>query len=77
MIKKIHDKGVRIGIVSGGGNFMRGCRTSKIMQREIADYIGMLGTDMNGLALYECFDRIGCPVYIQSGLSINVPVLIL
>ena len=74
-IKKIHDSGVRIGIVSGGGNFMRGGRTSKIINREVADYMGMLGTIMNALALYDGFCRVDCPVYLQSGLSVAVPMV--
>lgn len=73
MIKKIHDKGVRIGIVSGGGNFMRGSRTSKVINREVADYMGMLGTVMNALTLYDGFNRVGAPVYLQSGLKVAVP----
>ena len=72
-IKKIHDMGVKVGIVCGGGNFMRGGRTSKVIKKEVADYMGMLGTVMNGLALYDGFSRISCPVYIQSGLSVAVP----
>ena len=72
-IKIIHDMGVRIGIVCGGGNFMRGGRTSKVINKEIADYMGMLGTVMNGLALYDAFSRIGCPSHVQSGLSVAVP----
>ena len=72
-IKKIHDMGVKVGIVCGGGNFMRGGRTSKVITKEVADYIGMLGTVMNGLALYDAFTRIGCPAQVQSGLSVAVP----
>jgi len=72
-IKKMHDLGVRIGIVCGGGNFMRGGRTSKVIEKEVADYIGMLGTIMNGLALYDAFKRIGCPSHVQSGLSVAMP----
>jgi len=74
-IKEIHDIGVRVGIVCGGGNFMRGGRTSKVIEKEIADYMGMLGTVINGLALYDAFSRIGCPVDIQSGLSMSVPMV--
>ena len=72
-IKKIHDMGVKIGIVCGGGNFMRGGRTSKVITKEVADYMGMLGTVMNGLALYDAFSRIGCPSQVQSGVSVAVP----
>ena len=73
-IKKVHDMGVGIGIVPGGGNFMRGGRTSKVITREVADYMGMLGTIMNGLALYDAFNRLGAPSYLQSGLSTATPM---
>ena len=72
-IKKIHDMGIKVGIVCGGGNFMRGGRTSKVITKEVADYMGMLGTIMNALALYDAFSRIGCPAQVQSGLEVAVP----
>ena len=74
-IKDIHDVGAKVAIVCGGGNFMRGGRTSKIMDKEVADYIGMLGTVMNSLALYEAMKRIGCDAYNQSGLAMAVPMI--
>ena len=72
-IKKISDLGVGVGVVCGGGNFMRGGRTSKVIAREVADYMGMLGTIMNALALYDGFTRIGAKAYIQSGLEVASP----
>lgn len=75
-IKQIHDMGIGVGIVPGGGNFMRGGRTSKVIKREVADYIGMLGTIMNAMALYESLERNGCPAYVQSGLSLSVPFVL-
>ena len=74
-IKKLHDSGIRIGIVCGGGNFMRGGRTSKVIDREVADYMGMLGTVMNALALYDGFKRVDCPVCLQSGLDVAAPMV--
>jgi len=70
-IKECHDMGVGIGIVCGGGNFMRG-RDAHIMDRETADYTGMLATIMNSLVLKDTFIRIGCDVYNQSGLSVKM-----
>lgn len=70
-IKEIHDMGFRIGIVCGGGNFLRG-RDVKEMDRETADYAGMLATVMNGLVLEDAFKKIGCEVYTQSGLRVSV-----
>ena len=53
-IKGCHDLGVGIGIVCGGGNFLRG-RDAHVMDREIADYTGMLATIMNSLVLKDTF----------------------
>lgn len=72
-IKKVSDLGVGVGIVCGGGNFMRGGRTSKVIAREVADYMGMLGTVMNALALYDGFTRVGAKAYLQSGLDVASP----
>lgn len=69
-IKECHDLGVGIGIVCGGGNFMRG-RDAEVMDRETADYTGMLATVMNSLVLKDTFTRIGCKVYNQTGLSVK------
>ena len=69
-IKECHDLGVGIGIVCGGGNFMRG-RDAHVMDRETADYTGMLATIMNSLVLKDTFARIGCQVYNQTGLSVK------
>ena len=72
-IKKVNDLGIGVGIVCGGGNFMRGGRTSKVIAREVADYMGMLGTVMNALALYDGFTRVGAKAYLQSGLDVASP----
>ena len=69
-IKECHDLGVGIGIVCGGGNFLRG-RDAHVMDRETADYTGMLATVMNSLVLKDTFTRIGCKVYNQTGLSVK------
>lgn len=70
-IKRIHDKGVYIGIVCGGGNFLRG-RDTHAMNRETADYVGMLATVMNSLVLKDMFLQLGCKAYNQSGLSVKI-----
>lgn len=69
-IKECHDMGVGIGIVCGGGNFLRG-RDAHVMDRETADYTGMLATVMNSLVLKDTFTRLGCQVYNQTGLSVK------
>lgn len=72
MIKEAHDEmETRIGIVCGGGNFLRG-REATVMDRETADYTGMLATVMNSLVLKDTFNRIGYPAYNQSGLGIDI-----
>ncbi len=70
-IKAMHDMGINIGIVCGGGNFMRG-RDASEMDRVKADYIGMMATIMNSLALNDVFTKLGCEVYNQSGLEISI-----
>ena len=70
-IKEIHDNNVNVAIVCGGGNFMRG-RDAHEMDREIADYIGMMATIMNSLALKDVFTKLGCNVYNQSGLEVSI-----
>lgn len=70
-IKKVHEMGVGIGIVCGGGNFLRG-RDATHMDRERADYVGMMATIMNSLVLRDAFIRAGMEVYNQSGLEVAV-----
>ena len=64
-VKQIHDLGVEVAIVVGGGNFWRG-RTSKDMDRATADYMGMLATVRNALALQEAFLALGVPARVQT-----------
>jgi len=70
-IKDIYDKGIRIGIVCGGGNFLRG-RDAKEMDRVRADYTGMLATVMNSIVLKDALIKCGCEVYNQSGLEMSI-----
>lgn len=70
-IKEIHEMGVGIGIVCGGGNFLRG-RDTKEMERVNADYVGMLATVMNSLVLKDVFTKLGVDVYNQSGLEVEI-----
>ena len=70
-VARFKDMGVNVGIVCGGGNFLRG-RDAKEMDRETADYVGMLATVMNSLVLKDMFLQIGCQVYNQSGLSMDI-----
>ncbi|UCE42214.1 MAG: UMP kinase [Candidatus Aminicenantes bacterium] len=59
-IKEVHDLGVEIAIMIGGGNIFRGIRgTEAGIDRASADYMGLLGTIMNGIALQDALDKVG------------------
>ncbi|MBN3859778.1 MAG: UMP kinase [Neisseriaceae bacterium] len=71
-VKEIVDLGVEVAIVIGGGNIFRGISgASEGMERSTADYMGMLATMMNALALNEAFNSIGISSRIQSALNIQ------
>lgn len=65
-------KGVQLAVVVGGGNFIRGATFSEIghIPRATADYMGMLATLLNALALQETMEKIGQPTRVLSALSI-------
>lgn len=70
-IKEIHALGVQIGIVVGGGNLWRGKTGEELgMDRAQADYMGMLGTIMNGLALQDALESISVPTRVMTVLPI-------
>ena len=69
-IKEIHDLGVQVAVVVGGGNFWRG-RTSEHMDRATADYIGMLATVMNALALQDAFEAEGMPTRVHTAIEMR------
>ena len=69
-MKQVYDSGVEIAIVVGGGNFWRG-RTSINMDRATADYIGMLATCMNALALQEAFEELMIPTRVQTAIEMR------
>lgn len=69
-IKKVADAGVQVGIVVGGGNFWRG-RSSGHMDRTRADYIGMLATTMNALALADYLESLGLEVRVQTAINMQ------
>jgi uridylate kinase len=71
-VAAVHELGVQVGIVVGGGNIFRGLAASaKGMDRATGDYIGMLATVMNGLALQDAIERAGVPVRVMSAISMN------
>jgi len=70
-IKKIYDKGVEIAIVIGGGNIYRGFNNEFKIDRVQGDYMGMLATLINGLALQNNLENIGIPTRLQSAINVN------
>ena len=71
-IKEIHDEDIQIGIVIGAGNIFRGVSSeNEGMDRVSGDYIGMMGTIMNSVALQNELERISCDTRVMSALSIR------
>lgn len=69
-IAEIHESGVELAIVVGGGNLWRGIKGTKGgMERVNADYMGMLATVMNGLALKDALVKTGCATVVLSALE--------
>lgn len=65
---KVHDMGVEIALVIGGGNFWRG-RQGTNMDRATADHMGMLATVMNSLAMMDAIEQKGIPTRVQTALN--------
>ena len=71
-IKEVHDLGVEIAIVVGGGNIFRGMAgAAGGMERAQADYMGMLATVMNALALQDAFEHNDVPCRVMSAIQMN------
>ena len=71
-IKQIHKQGVEIAIVIGGGNIFRGLSGSKDgIDRVQADYMGMLATVINGLALQNALENMDIPTRLQSAIKME------
>ena len=71
-LKEVADNGIQVGIVIGGGNIFRGISAdSKGLDRVPGDYIGMMATIMNSVALQSALERLGCNTRVMSALSIT------
>ena len=71
-IKEIHSQSIQVGIVIGGGNIFRGISVSaKGMDRVAADYLGMMATIMNSVALQSELEKIDCDTRVMSALSVT------
>lgn len=71
-LKEVHDLGVEIAIVVGGGNIWRGITGEEVgMERAQADYMGMLATVMNALALQDALENVGVPTRVQTSIDMR------
>jgi len=71
-IAQIHAQGVEVGIVVGAGNIYRGLAgAAEGMDRATADYMGMLATVLNALALQDALETAGAPTRVQSAITIS------
>jgi uridylate kinase len=70
-IKSVHDLGVQVGVVIGGGNIFRGSsEAARDMKRAVADSVGMLATVINALMLQDALENMGVPTRVMSALTI-------
>ncbi|MGC8504556.1 MAG: UMP kinase [Acidithiobacillus sp.] len=71
-VKEVNDAGVQVSVVIGGGNIFRGmAKAAEGMDRATADYMGMLATVMNALALQDALEHLGLPTRVLSALHIE------
>lgn len=71
-ISDVHQLGTQIAVIVGGGNFFRGlAANAKGMERATADYIGMLATVMNSLALQDALEKEGVATRVQSAIAMQ------
>lgn len=72
-IKEVVNMGVTVALVVGGGNIFRGQVASKSfgLDRSVADYMGMLATVLNGLALQNALEKLGVPTRVMSAIQMH------
>ena len=70
-VKEVVEMGVQVSIVVGGGNFWRGAKNGHKMDRASADYMGMLATAMNGLALQDALEARGIYTRLQTAIEMR------
>ena len=71
-LKEVHATGIQMALVIGGGNIFRGVAASaKGMDRASADYIGMLATVINSLALQDAMESVGVPTRVQTAIEMR------
>jgi len=71
-VRVVHELGVQIAIVIGGGNIFRGIAgTAQGMDRATSDYMGMLATVLNSLALQDCLEKLGVYTRVMSAIEMH------
>src|SRR5690606_8360622 len=71
-VRDVKEQGVEVVIVVGGGNIFRGLQGSERgIERATADYMGMLGTVINALALQDALEKQGVPTRVQSAIAMS------
>ncbi len=71
-VKEVHDLGVQTCVVIGGGNIFRGILGEKRgVDRTTGDYMGMLATVINGMAIMDCLEKMGVKTRVQSAIPMN------
>ncbi|MEX0322206.1 MAG: UMP kinase [Puniceicoccaceae bacterium] len=72
-IKSVYDLGIEIGLVVGGGNIFRGLTGAEKrgVARTTGDYMGMLATVINGMALMDCLEKMDVPVRVLSAIEMD------
>ncbi len=71
-VREAREGGVEIALVVGGGNIFRGLAAAESgMDRSTGDYMGMLATVMNGLAIQDALEQAGCPTRVLSAIAMN------
>ncbi len=72
-VKEVYEIGVQVGLVIGGGNIFRGLNGAEMrgVDRTTGDYMGMLATVINGLALMDCLEKLGVTVRLQSAIPMD------
>src|SRR3984885_12524125 len=71
-VKAVHDLGVEVALIVGGGNIFRGARQHGLtIDRATGDYMGMLATVLNGLAMQDALEKAGCHTRLMSAIEMH------
>src|ERR1700691_5667239 len=71
-VKEVHDLGIEVALIVGGGNIFRGARQQNLkIDRATGDYMGMLATVLNGLAMQDALEKCGCNTRLMSAIEMH------